>query len=445
MRPIALHGTAVAFALDTLFLFPTHARVDRLGASARAVDRWDGVLVALDQQGVLGLALRNVELAGAAVPEQELRAWRERAEAIREDGRRFRLTLERFLRAAAEAGVEPTLLKGASLDLDLYTDPAWRSRGDIDVLIEEAELESTLRAGAAAGLLLGRDAFPVWWYRWTHFHLKLVPSSRFLREVEVHWALHHASTLLTPDSGGMHARRVAVELAGCRAWTLEPLDRLLHLITHLVSHAGGMPGPPSRATLAAVLENPTNSIRLKWVLDIHAALERIGPSCPGESLAERARLWGAEAELAWALTCVRDGLGFARDLDRWVGGVIDAAGERPEPYTVARPKPGGPLPAFDFRARSLARLPRWIWPDRAYLRRRYGTRWGAVSRVSHAARAVGRILLSVLFLPFAWIGRAAAQPRRRRAFATATAPENVLDLASEWWALRSAPDESKPR
>jgi hypothetical protein len=86
-----------------------------------------------------------------------------------------------------------------------------------------------------------------------------------------------------------------VELAGVRAWTLEPLDRLLHLVTHLVRHC------PldfvERETLVAWAADTRVPLRLKWLLDLRAEIERRHGELAPAALAARAAEWNAEADL----------------------------------------------------------------------------------------------------------------------------------------------------
>ena len=57
--------------------------------------------------------------------------------------------------------------------------------------------------------------------------------------------------------------------------------RLLHLTTHLVSHARGIPGDATQETLAAVLSDVSHPLRLKWIVDIRAGLDRFGVGLDG--------------------------------------------------------------------------------------------------------------------------------------------------------------------
>jgi len=54
-----------------------------------------------------------------------------------------RADLQRVVAALKEQGIEPLLMKGASLAYDLYRDPSWRVRSDADILIRSSDREGT--------------------------------------------------------------------------------------------------------------------------------------------------------------------------------------------------------------------------------------------------------------------------------------------------------------
>jgi len=401
-----LEGPEAALALGTLWVVETPERRAELARLAARVADWDGVLVALERHGVLGLAARN--LPPDALPGNVRERLAERARALEEDALRFRFTLERFARALNARGVEPTLLKGASLTLDAYPHAALRGQGDLDLLVAPSEVEDALRAGEEAGLLLAPDSLPVWWYRHAHFHLKLAPGSALLREVEVHWALQHPSLLTTPGE----LAREPVDLAGARAFVLEPIDRLLHLVTHLVSHARGAPGRPDSSALSRVLAEGGHPLRLKWIADVRIELERLADTLDVARCAQRARAWGAAGQLAWVVTWVRSALALTPAAESLAERLVEALGADATCAAPAasrvREQRDRPLAALDFREDALALLPRWIWPPAEYLERRYGGA-GLANRWRHALLVLARVLIGTSTLPVAFAQRALAK------------------------------------
>lgn len=429
------------------FLEPREERLERLRAAARATPLDDATLRALELHGILPLAARNLRLAGAAPADGPAERLAERERALREEGLRNGLTLERLLDALADAGVEVTLLKGASLALDLWPDPLLRSQGDVDVLVARGDLRRAVRAAADAGLVEPAGALPIWWYRAQHFHLKLEPLFPMLKEVELHWRLHHPSLLVAVRHEALVARRVAVEHAGRGAFALDPLDRYLHLATHLASHWVSPPDDPARALATDGAQPP--AVRLKWLVDLAAEAERLADEGlrderGSDALLERAREWGAERELALAAGAL-DALGMLDAGGRtFLAGALTARAPRATPrgapsagdHTAARP-----LAGLDFRREALARWPRWCWPPAAYWRARLpaaGSARRLAARLAHALGVVGRSAAALVTLPVALAGRVLVRGRRAARRCQARAPERVLDLVVAWRARLAA-------
>jgi len=99
--------------------------------------------------GILGLLHARVSATGAAdrLPPalvEGLRAGAHRQVALE---LAQRAELRRVVAAVRSMGLEVLLMKGASLAYDVYPDPAWRVRSDVDMLIRAAD-----RAAVRAGL-----------------------------------------------------------------------------------------------------------------------------------------------------------------------------------------------------------------------------------------------------------------------------------------------------
>jgi len=411
--------------LASLYLTPTPAREAELRRAARVLVDWDPALVALEAHGVLGLALRNLERSGASVPPAVLERLRERARAMRAIELGFRLTIERFLQATHRAGIDVTLLKGASLAVDLYPERGLRTQADLDLLVRPEHVRRAVAAARGIGLAPPRRALPAWWYRLAHFHLKLVPADGLQRELELHWHLHPLAQLYTVRLRDLLARRRALELGGVPAWTLDPLDRLLHLVTHLVRHCPL--GLLDRALLVTSAADPRVPLRAKWLLDVHGEVERRHGEFGVGALATRAAEWNAEAELALVLAWVRDRLGFTDEPRAWIERVLAALPRPRAPERLAAPARDRPLPGFDLRPSALHAFPRWVWPDPTTFGRLAGNGPVPVARRAfHAARVLARAALVLGVTPLAWTVRAF-----RRSPERSLAPEELLELAAQ--------------
>lgn len=414
--------------LASLWLARDARREQALARAAAAVDDWPAALLALEAHGVLGLARRNLALAGATLPPAVATELEERhARHLRIEAG-FRLTLERFLAAAEARGVAVTLLKGAALVLDPYGPGALRMQGDLDLLVAPADVPAALAAARAIGLGQPAGALPTWWYRRAHFHLKLVPDDPWQRELELHWHLHPESALFAVRLEALHARRARIEVAGLPAWTLERVDRWLHLVTHLARHAS-LAGV-GRATLVRWAGDPHAPLRVKWLLDLAAELER-GGLLP-QALVERAGEWNARAELAQGLALLR-----AIDLDDTAAEIVRAALEllpagAPPPAGDAPEQRARPLAGFDLRASALRAFPAWLWPPRERFAGLARGRPRALARLAHAGHVLLRTALVLGATPLAWLGRT------RRWSGLRPGPEDVLDLAVRARALDRA-------
>jgi hypothetical protein len=416
-------GTLV---LAALYLEPTAEQEDALRVAAARVEDWSATLAALEAHGIVGLARRNLGHANVVLPDDVRARLAERAAAMRAIERGFRLTLERFLVAAARDGFEVTLLKGASLALDLYPEPGLRTQGDLDLLVAERDLGAAVAAARKIGLAPPPGALPAWWYRLAHFHLKLLPADGLQRELELHWHLHPSAQLYTVRRAELFRRRKRVTLAGQPAWTLDPLDRLLHLVTHLLRHCPlALVGPDE---LLAAAAEPRSPLRMKWLLDLRAELERAHATFPVAELAERAAEWNAEADLALTLSWLRARLGLSKAADSWAAQVLRALPELPAlPATTALPHAERPLAGFDLRASALLAFPRWVWPHSSRFGRLAGNGPRAVlRRGAHAARVIGRGALVAAATPIALLARALGTSTRRAPLG----PEETLALAA---------------
>jgi hypothetical protein len=116
-------------------------------------------------------------------------AWAELHDALRRlRGAAALLDLERdrVLALLQRAGVNPVVLKGGGLRCTLYSEPAERQVGDLDLLIPEEEVDGAL------GVLIrgGYQNLPEHLaaaYRRHHFHVRLSHPAGYV--TEIHWAL----------------------------------------------------------------------------------------------------------------------------------------------------------------------------------------------------------------------------------------------------------------
>jgi Uncharacterised nucleotidyltransferase len=215
------------------------ARVIAIGKSNRLLPLLNRVLAATGQLGVLPAEVRQMLEVDASA----------RNEAAAHMGQ----ALQRYLRLAAARGLDTVVLKGLSLSVNIYGDPAMRPGGDIDLLVRRHQIGQSLAILDEMGL--GR-----WWpnllddayYDRHHLHQqRCTPDLKIW--FEPHWALDHPYTLLTVDYEAMMDRARPGELLGQPVCDLAPPDLLLSVAVHLVKHAIYLSSVLNRPDLSRII------------------------------------------------------------------------------------------------------------------------------------------------------------------------------------------------
>jgi putative nucleotidyltransferase-like protein len=267
--------------------------------------------------------------------------------------------LRRLLADLAAAGVNPLLIKGAGLAYTLYRQPHLRPRGDVDLLIRRADLETADRALVAAGWRRAVEQTSERVTSQRHYALGETPS--IAEQLDVHWKI--AVPQIFGDTLGFEelaARAVPIAALGPAARTLSRPDALLLACLHRVAHH-------------------QDAIDLLWLWDIH--LLASGLSDP-----ERALFTELAIRRSMRAVCVR-GLELAwgcfatpRVMDL-IDALRPAAADPPEPSMRFL---GGGLRQVDLLRGDLATLSGWrarvalvgghLFPNAAYMRSMY-PRW----------------------------------------------------------------------
>jgi hypothetical protein len=162
-------------------------------------------------QGLVISALLRSPTAPRLSPEvaRECQAsWRR----LRRQAALWTLERDRLLSRMDEEGLTPVILKGGALRDRIYTEPAERSLGDLDVLLPPGQLEP---AYGVLGLLgyraVGTDELREA-YRRHHYHLRFANRNGFV--VEIHWALSRHGISFQLDERAFLARAVPTRTAG---------------------------------------------------------------------------------------------------------------------------------------------------------------------------------------------------------------------------------------
>lgn len=324
--------------------------------------------------------------------------------------------LGEYLRRAAAAGLPMVVMKGLSVSINIYGDPAMRPGGDIDVLVRPADVDASLRILDEMGV--GRywpnlmdDAY----YARHHLHQqRCTPDLKIW--FEVHWALDHPLSLLTVDYAAMLDRTTPGALLGEPVRDLSPADLLLSLAIHLVKHAVYLPAAINRPDLSRVT---LADGMLMYYVDVAEAVTVLGERIDWRSLVGIARASGAGDIVGSVLRACRDMLGTA--VPEWVlaelplkgpGRVTRGTMARIADYETATYLGERPSKLWEFllvtngafilRPIRVLDLAGYTFPGRDFLQRRYGSD-SLGTAAAHSARAVGQYArLGVDTVYFSW-------------------------------------------
>lgn len=381
----------------------------------------------LDWQRVLTVALWNrmQTLLATYLRESGLQAqtppnvWQELSDGAQkyaQDAALMGDSLQIYLRKAAERGIETVVLKGLSVSANIYEDTAVRPGGDIDVLVRQRHVDSSI------GILDEMEIGQNWpnlmddrYYERHHLHQQRCTEDLKLW-YEIHWALDHPLTLLTIDYEAMMDRTTPGTLLGAPVSDLALPDLLLSLAIHLVKHAIYLPSVLDDPNLARII---LADGMLMYFVDVAEVVKQHAAEIDWQLTIDLARNFGAVAILGSVLqVCAAyldapmpDGVLAAlpvhgsHRLKQWVMGKTVAyetavyEGQTPSRLWRFLLITNG---AFILRPIRLLDLTEYCFPGRDYLQRRYG-RSSARTAVWHFVKAMGQYAhISVDTLYFTW-------------------------------------------
>ena len=127
-------------------------------------------------------------------------------------------------------GIPLVFLKGASLLLTLYDDPAERTLSDLDLLIPENTVDQSHRLLLNNSCQLLKMEYWPWWRRFGG-------SRTYVKDevfIDLHWNLDGLT--FPPSSPDMFKRVRQVDFSGEPACLLRPNEALIYLLYHMVYH-----------------------------------------------------------------------------------------------------------------------------------------------------------------------------------------------------------------
>jgi len=270
------------------------------------INQWSDVLSCLRFHWILPLLYRQISSLPPEnhPPEDIMNKMRKSFLISRVRCLHMEKQLGEIINAFHNEEVQILVLKGPSLALSVYPDPALRPSSDLDLLVLSEQMS---KARAILGKLgyqnLGKrfEHSRDFYSEETFLHQK---NARDNRAIELHWDLHAFSGINREVKvEELFQRAVKIEKAGLTFETLHPLDALIH-----------------RAINMAIWHN--KDIRLIWIYDTALLAQRLKASKDWEVIPERSVDWRARLALEYSLKMAQVWIGLklpARydDFSRW--------------------------------------------------------------------------------------------------------------------------------
>ncbi len=311
--------------------------------------------------------------------------------------------LRQYLHHAAERGLNTVVLKGLSVSVNVYGNPAMRPGEDIDLLVRKGRVQDSLA-------ILDRMELGQHWpnllddryYERHHLHLQRCTENLKVW-FEIHWALDHPYTLLTIDYEALMDRTTPGELLGEPVNELSLPDLLLSLAVHLVKHAVYLPSVLDRPDLARII---LADGMLMYYLDVAEVIKRHSADIDWGFTVDLARQSGAVDVLGSVFRVCHDYLDAP--VPDWV--LASLSVKKPGPVTrwamnsmveyelaTYLGQDRSSLwdflvitnPAFILRPIRVLDTAGYLFPGAGFLRRRYGQA-SPVTAAKHLLRAMGQ-------------------------------------------------------
>jgi hypothetical protein len=146
-------------------------------------------LASAAMDGVVGLLYARVHASGAVprLPPELVEGLRAGAHRQAATEMAQRLELQRLVAAFRASGLDVLLMKGASLAYDVYLDPAWRVRSDVDLLIrarDRASVRSVLHELGYVSFTAQSGEFVI-----AQFQCERIAASGIRHLCDVHWKI----------------------------------------------------------------------------------------------------------------------------------------------------------------------------------------------------------------------------------------------------------------
>ncbi len=261
------------------------AGLDSIARQAEDVADWPHLLAVTRRHRVVALVWRALKRSGCAVPPDVAAAFQHSANSAARQAMQLSVESIRLSQLLKKSGVDAVFLKGITVTLLAYGDPALRHAKDIDLLVPPSAIDETVLLLREAGYIPTFDLESVpherraLWSRYTKSMDWVHPANGVL--LELHWRLTDAPLL--HDVADASARQIVPITAGRSIETLDHDHLLAYLCVHGAAHGW---------------------MRLKWLADVYALLPHDAQPC--EAAYRRLLQLGAGRSAGQALLLCHD-------------------------------------------------------------------------------------------------------------------------------------------
>lgn len=253
--------------------------------------QWQRLVDVCKAQRVAAIVYARLKSAGLTdeAPPQALRPLRRRYINSSHRNLWLREALHVAVTACHRAGIRVILLKGGYLATHVYTNPALREMGDVDLLVHKSQLGEALRALQQVGFR-SRSPLPDDIGERVNTAKHAPRLERGKAAIELHWTIFAPHRGETREIEALWARAIPVSVARTDVLTLSLEDLLLHLCAHAAY-------------------DHRFEFGLRPLCDLDRLVRRSGADIHWPTVVERARAWEWQRGVYLALHLTRELIG----------------------------------------------------------------------------------------------------------------------------------------
>lgn len=197
--------------------------------------------------------------------------------------------LSRVGHAFNQVGIDVLLLKGAALNLTLYTRPHERTMDDLDLLVHPADIDAACTALERLGGLRGKSQVREDFFPKFHYEIEYALGRIYPVKIDLHVRpfrpLRYSQTV---PNDALWADAEAIDVGGAKMLHPAPDDMLIHLAAHCAVHGNG---------------------RDSWLTDIARWIEHYSNEIDWTRFVQKASWWRLAHPIRFALGAVEKKFG----------------------------------------------------------------------------------------------------------------------------------------